>query len=65
MRRDIASRRSSDGTLREHHHRIAHADAAGFGAAQSGRRDVGAEHDLLVAEVRGDLREIRLRRRDA
>ncbi len=34
---------------------------AGFGAAESGRGDVGQEHDLLVAELVGNLRQIRLR----
>ena len=50
----------SDRALGEDDDRIAESNAAGFGTGEARRRDIGQEDDLLVGQVLGDLREVRL-----
>ena len=60
-----AGRRAQpDRTLGEDDDRVADLDAARFGAAEAGRRDVGEEDDLLVGHAVRDRREVGLGRRD-
>ena len=54
----------ADRALGEDDDRVADLDAARFGAAEAGRRDVGQQDDLLVGHVIRDGCEVRLRRRD-
>src|SRR6185436_14418342 len=51
----------SDRSLREHRHHVADLDPAAFGAAETGRHDVGTHQDLLVGEFVGNRREIAYR----
>jgi len=51
----------SDRPLCEHRHHVADLDPAAFGAAETGRHDVGTHQDLLVGEVVGNEGQVRHR----
>ena len=54
----------ADRSLRKDDDGVADANIRRFRAAESGRSDVGEQHDLLVAQFIRNLRQVRLRIRD-
>ena len=53
-------RAEPDRSLREDDDGVADPDLARLGAGEPGRGDVGEQHDLLVGQAVGDLREVGL-----